>query len=380
LTLSAETLLRNFIAGAQFSHPVSAEDFPSRPHGRSTVENHLRSGSTEIMKRTAVIALSRRALINCAATAVLLLSSAFSATAQTDYPNRPVRVIVPFAAGGPSDIIARIIADALYQPLGQSFVIENRAGGGANIGIGLVARAEPDGYTLLATTSAIVINPSLYKSIPFDPIKSFAPISDLAISSQMISTMPSFAVSLADFVAKAKAAPGKFNYSSPGLGTQAQLTVELLKLRAGIDLVHVPFTGGPPAVQALMSGTTQLVTNAVPTSEALARQGVIKALAVSGEKRWPSLPDVPTLVESGYSGFVTDTFAGLFAPAGTPKEIVEKIANAVKEVMAKPEVIAKVRQAGFQPIGGGPEVLAARVQREVAFNRDIVAKAGIEPR
>ena len=129
-----------------------------------------------------------------------------------------------------------------------------------------------------------------------------------------------------------------------------------------------------------MSGTTQLVTNAVPTSEALARQGVIKALAVSGEKRWPSLPDVPTLVESGYPGFVTDTFAGLFAPAGTPKDIVEKIANAVKEVMAKPEVVAKVRQAGFQPIGAGPEVLADRVQREVAFNRDIVAKAGIEPR
>jgi tripartite-type tricarboxylate transporter receptor subunit TctC len=321
---------------------------------------------------------SRRAVVGGGA--ALLLASRSSASGQTDYPTRPVRVIVPFAAGGPSDIIARIIAEALYQQLGQSFVIENRAGGGANIGIGLVARAEPDGYTLLATTSAIVINPSLYKSIPFDPVKSFAPISDLAISSQMISVMPGFADSLADFVAKAKAAPGKLNYSSPGVGTQAQLTVELLKLRAGIDLLHVPFTGGPPAVQALMSGTTQLVTNAVPTSEALARQGTIKPLAISGETRWPSLPDVPTLIESGYPGFVTDTFAGLFAPAGTPKEIVDRIAGAVKEVMAKPEVVAKVRQAGFQPIGAGPDVLADRVRREVAFNRDIVSKAGIEPR
>jgi tripartite-type tricarboxylate transporter receptor subunit TctC len=289
-------------------------------------------------------------------------------------------VIVPFAAGGPSDIIARIVAEALYQPLGQSLVIENRAGGGANIGIGLAARAEPDGYTLLATTSAIVINPSLYKTIPFDPIKSFAPISDLAVSSQMLSVMPGFADSLADFIAKAKAAPGKYNYSSPGLGTQAQLTVELLKLRAGIDILHVPFTGGPPAVQALMTGTTQLVTNAVPTSEALARQGAIKALAVSGEKRWASLPDVPTFVESGYDGFVTDTFAGLFAPAGTSPEIIEKISRAVTQAMAKPEVIAKIQQAGFQPIGGGPQVLAERVKREVAFNRDLVARAGIEPR
>jgi tripartite-type tricarboxylate transporter receptor subunit TctC len=324
----------------------------------------------------------RKFLLRTASAAAAAIAGAFPAPsiAQGTYPSRPIKVIVPFAAGGPSDIIARILAEALYQPLGQSVVIENRAGGGANIGIGLVARAEPDGYTLLATTSAIVINPSLYKTIPFDPIKSFAPISDLAISSQMLSVMPDFATSLADFVAKAKAQPGKLNYSSPGLGTQAQLTVELLKLRAGIDITHVPFSGGPPAVQALLSRTVQMVTNAVPTSEALARQGTIRAIAVSGEKRWPSLPDVPTLVESGYPGFVTDTFAGLFAPAGTPKEIVDKLAKAVQETMAKPEVKEKAQRAGFQVIGGGPEVLRARVAREVAFNHDIIARAGIAKR
>jgi tripartite-type tricarboxylate transporter receptor subunit TctC len=225
-----------------------------------------------------------------------------------------------------------------------------------------------------------VINPSLYKSIPFDPMTSFAPICDLAISSQMLSVMPDFATSLADFIEKAKAQPGKLNYSSPGVGTQAQLTVELLKLRAGIDITHVPFSGGPPAVQALMTGTVQFVTNAVPTSEALARQGTIRALAVSGEKRWPSLPDVPTLVESGYPGFVTDTFAGMFAPAGTPKEIVDRLAKASHEVLNKPDVIEKARRAGFVVIGGGPDALAARVRREVAFNKDIVARAGIQPR
>lgn len=316
------------------------------------------------------------------AASVAAAASTFPAPllAEAPYPSRPIKVIVPFAAGGPSDIIARILAEALYQPLGQSVVIENRAGGGANIGIGLAARAEPDGYTLLATTSAIVINPSLYKTIPFDPIKSFAPIADLAVSSQLLSVMPDFAGSLAEFIAKAKAEPGKLNYSSPGVGTQAQLTIELLKLRAGIDITHVPFSGGPPAVQALLSGTVQMVTNAVPTSEALARQGTIRAVAVSGEKRWPSLPGVPTLIECGYPGFVTDTFAGLFAPVGTPKDIVDKLAKAVQDAMAKPDVIEKAQRAGFRVVGGGPDVLAARVVREVAFNRDIIARAGIKQR
>jgi tripartite-type tricarboxylate transporter receptor subunit TctC len=322
----------------------------------------------------------RRRDVIAGAAAAGAFALARPAIAQGSYPSRPIRVIVPFAAGGPSDIIARIIAEALYQPLGQSLVIENRAGGGANIGIGMAARAEPDGYTLLCTTSAIVINPALYKSIPFDPIKSFAPISDLAISSQILSVMPGYAATLADLVAKAKAQPGRLNYSSPGAGTQAQLTVELLKLRAGIDITHVPFAGGPPAVQALLTGTVQFVTNAVPTSESLVRQGTIHALAVSGEKRWPSLPDVPTLVESGYPGFVTDTFAGLFAPAGTPGEVVDKLAKSVKEALARPDVAEKARKSGFVVIGGGPDVLAARVAREVAFNRDIITRAGIERR
>ena len=296
------------------------------------------------------------------------------------YPNRTIRVIVPFAAGGPSDIIARIVADALQPRLGQSVVIDNRAGGGANIGIGSAARGEPDGYTLLITTSAIVINPSLYKKIPFDPIKDFAPVCDLAISPQMLSVLPGYANTLAEFIAKAKEAKGKLNYSSPGLGTQAQLTIELLKLRAGIDITHVPFTGGPPAVQALLSKSVELVTNAVPTSEKLVHAGTIHALAVSGKERWFSLPKVPTLVESGFPGFVTDTFVGLFAPIATPKDIVARLAAEAQAALKNPEVVARARKAGFQIIGGGPDVLAARVVREVALNREIIQKAGIAPR
>jgi tripartite-type tricarboxylate transporter receptor subunit TctC len=312
--------------------------------------------------------------------AAAAVTAVASAHAEAAYPNRSIRVIVPFAAGGPSDLIARIIAEALYPQLGQSLVIENRPGGGANTGIGVAARAEPDGYTLLITTSAIAINPSLYKRIPFDPVKDFAPICDLAVSPQMLSVMPGSADTLADFIAKAKAAPGKLNYSSPGVGTQAQLTVELLKLRAGIDIVHVPFSGGPPAVQALLSGTTQLVTNAVPTSQKLVEAGTIHALAVSGKSRYFALPNVPTLIESGFPGFVTDTFVGFFAPARTPKAILDRLADASQAVLKHPDTVARARQAGFEVVGGGPADLAQRLTREIAFNHDIITKAGIEPR
>ena len=254
----------------------------------------------------------RTLLVGGAAAAGLAAPRSFAQAAP--YPNRPIRVIVPFAAGGPSDIIARIVADALYPQLGQSLVIDNRAGGGANIGIGLAARAEPDGYTLLITTSAFVINPSLYKKIPFDPIKDFSPISDLAISPQMLSVMPGYVNTLAEFIAKAKAAPGQLNYSSPGVGTQAQLTVELLKLRAGIDIVHVPFSGGPPAVQALLSGSVQLTTNAVPTSQKLVEAGTMHALAVSGKARYFALPECADLGRERLSRLRHRYLCGLLRP------------------------------------------------------------------
>jgi tripartite-type tricarboxylate transporter receptor subunit TctC len=196
----------------------------------------------------------------------------------------------------------------------------------------------------------------------------------------MLSVMPGTAKTLGEFIAKAKAAKGKLNYSSPGLGTQAQLTVELLKLRAGIDMTHIPFTGGPPAVQALLSKSVDLVTNAVPTSEKLVHAGTINALAVSGKDRWFSLPQVPTLVEAGFPGFITDTFVGLFAPIATPKDVVARLAAEAQTALKDPAVVKRAQGAGFQVIGGGPEVLAARVVREVALNREIIKKAGIEPR
>ena len=286
---------------------------------------------------------------------------------------------MPFAAGGPTDIIARIVAEALAR-LGQSMVVDNRAGGGANIGTGHAARAEPDGYTVLIATSAIVINPSLYKKIPFDPAKDFAPICDLAISPQMLSVLPGYVNTLAEFIAKAKEAKGKLNYSSPGLGTQAQLTVELLKLRAGIDITHIPFTGGPPAVAgaAVEVGRARHQRRA-DQREARARRHHPSA---GGERQGPLVlvAEGADAGGVGFPGFITDTFVGLFAPTGTPKEIVDRLATEAQAALKNPEVIARARGAGFQIIGGGPDVLAERVVREVALNREIIQQAGIEPR
>jgi tripartite-type tricarboxylate transporter receptor subunit TctC len=320
--------------------------------------------------------VDRRALLVGGAAAAGLAAAPRALAQGSPYPNRPIRVIVPFAAGGPSDIIARIVADALYPQLGQTLVIDNRAGGGANIGIGVAARAEPDGYTLLITTSAFVINPSLYKKIPFDPIKDFSPISDLAISPQMLSVMPGYVNTLAEFIAKAKAAPGALNYSSPGVGTQAQLTVELLKLRAGIDIVHVPFSGGPPAVQALLSGSVQLTTNAVPTSEKLAQAGTIHPLAVSGKARYFALPDVPTLVESGFADFTVDAWTGVAAPAGTPPEIVQMLNRSINESLGSAE--AKAGLARFSAIAqtGSPQDFAELIASELPKWAAIVKLAG----
>jgi tripartite-type tricarboxylate transporter receptor subunit TctC len=322
--------------------------------------------------------LTRRQTVTGIASAVaaapLVHAPAF---AQSSYPNRPVKVIVPFAAAGPSDLIARIIAEAVGPKLGQNLVIENRPGGGANIGIGLAARAEPDGYTLLITTSAIAINPSLYKKVSFDPFKDFVPIADLAVSPQTLSVKTGFAKTLAEVIAKAKAEPGKLNYSSPGVGTQSQLTVELLKIRAGIDMVHIPFSGGPSAAQAIVNGTAQFGVNALPSSEGLIQGGLIHAVAISSEKRWPTLPDVPTLVEAGFPGFVSETFAGLFAPAGTPREIVDLLAREVMAALKSPEVGERARKAGFLVVGAGPESLARRVAEQYATNREVIQKSGI---
>jgi tripartite-type tricarboxylate transporter receptor subunit TctC len=296
------------------------------------------------------------------------------------YPDRPITVIVPFAPGGPTDIIARILSIAFSQSLGQQIVVDNRGGAAGNIGMGQAARSIPDGYTLLLTSTAIAVNPALFKNLPYDPIKDFAPISELVNAPNVLVVRPDSGInSVANLVAQAKANPDKFNYASPGAGTKSHLTGELLKLRAGINMVHVPFRGAGPAAQAVLSNTVQLGSVALAAAEQLIKDGQLRALAVTSEKRWFSLPNVPTMIEAGYPGFVSDTFNALFAPANVPPEILAVLVRESRAAFQRPDAREQARLAGFEVVAGTPEQLAARLAAEIPAVRELVEKAGIKP-
>ncbi len=301
-------------------------------------------------------------------------------TAQAAYPDRNITLIVPFAPGGPTDIIARIISAAFQKSLGQSVIVDNRGGAAGNIGMGVAARATPDGYTLLLTSTAIAVNPALFAHLPYDPFKDFVPISELVNAPNVIVVRVDSGIkTIADLVARAKAAPSAFNYASPGAGTKSHLTGEQLKLRAGIQMVHVPYRGAGPATLAVLDGTVQVGSVALSAAEPFIKDGKLTALAVTGAHRWFSLPDVPTMIEQGYPGFVSDTFNALFAPAGTPQEIVTLLEHESHKAMTDPTVRELARRAGFEVVGGTSAELAARVAAEVPAVKELVAKIGIKP-
>jgi tripartite-type tricarboxylate transporter receptor subunit TctC len=311
-------------------------------------------------------------------TAILL--ALITSTAHAAYPDHTIVLVVPFPAGGPNDIIARIVAAALQQELHNNVIIDNRGGAGGNPGIAYAARATPDGYTLLFTSTAIAVNPGLFPSLPYDPVRDFAPISEMVSAPNVLFVRPDSGFnSIADLVAKAKAAPNTLNYSSPGVGTKSHLSAELFKLRAGVQIQHIPYRGGGPATQAQVSGTVQLADVALAPVEPLIKSGQVRALAVTGAKRWYSLPEIPTMIESGYPGFVSDTFNAMFAPAGTPPEIVARLAKAVRDIMKKPDVIEATHKFGYEIVAGTPEQLGARLVAEIQSVRELVAKAGIKP-
>jgi tripartite-type tricarboxylate transporter receptor subunit TctC len=324
-----------------------------------------------------VFMLVPRSLVLVLLAAVLALSPD---PANAEYPDRPITAIVPFAPGGPADIVGRILSTFMPQTLGQSVIIENRGGAAGNIGMGQAARAKPDGYTLLMTSTAISVNTALFNNLPYDPIKDFAPISELVNAPNVLVVRPDSGIAtVADLVARVKAQPNTFSYGSPGAGTKSHLTGEQLKLRAGIDMVHVPFRGAGPAAQAVLAGQLQIASVALAAAEALVKSGDLRALAVTGELRWFSLPDVPTMIESGYPGFVSDTFNALFAPAGTPAEIIDILVRASQAAMQRPEAMDAARKAGFQIVASGPDQLARRVATEIESVRELVARAGIKP-
>jgi tripartite-type tricarboxylate transporter receptor subunit TctC len=295
------------------------------------------------------------------------------------YPSRPVKIIVPFAPAGPTDIMARTVTAHLGDAIGGSVIVDNRAGAGGNIGIGYAAHAEPDGYTLLITSSAYVVNPSLYAKIPYDPYKDFAPIAELGTSPNVILVDPKLGInSIAELFAKAKADPNLLNYSSPGIGTTPHLSGELLKIVGGVQIAHVPYSGAGPAIQAILGGIVQLCVAALPPAHPYIESGALKALAVTGAHRWFDLPAVPTMVELGYKDFIADTFQGFLAPAKTPPEIVELLSTKVIEVLKTPAIAEQLRNDGFEVIANGPEGMRKRIADEVPKWRDVIAKAGIE--
>jgi len=296
------------------------------------------------------------------------------------YPERPVKIIVPFAPAGPTDIMARILVAHLGEAIGGTVIVENKPGAGGNIGIGIAAHAEPDGYTLLITSSAYVVNPGLYAKIPYDPTTDFAPIAELGTSPNVILVDPKLGVSsVSDLIARAKANPDELNYASPGIGTTPHLSGELFKIVGGVQITHVPFSGAGPAIQAILSGTTQVAFAALPPAHPHIESGALKALAVTGVHRWFDLQDVPTMVELGYRDFISDTFQGFLAPAKTPPAIVELLSARSIEILKRPAIAEQLRNNGFEVIANGPDGMHKRIDDEVPKWRDIVAKAGIKP-
>lgn len=296
------------------------------------------------------------------------------------YPDRPIKIIVPFAPAGPTDVMARILAQYLGPALSGNVIVENRPGASGNIGIGYVAHAEADAYTLLVCSSAYVVNPSLYAKIPYDPFRDFAPITELGTTPNVIAVSPKLGInSIAELFARAKARPDELNYASPGAGTTPHLSAELLKIVGQVEITHVPFSGAAPAIQALLAGTTQLAVTALPAALPFVLSGEAKALALTGERRWPDLPEVPTMIELGYKDFVAETAQFFFAPAKTPSDLVDKLATKSIEVLKAPAVVAQLRDNGYEVVSRGPDGLRKYIETEVPKWRDVIAKAGIKP-
>jgi tripartite-type tricarboxylate transporter receptor subunit TctC len=317
-----------------------------------------------------------RALIRLLAL-VAAVWAAGAAQAQ-NYPDKSVRVVVGFTAGGPTDVIARIVAQKLSETWGQQFYIENIPGAGSNTASGMVAKTPADGYTLLVISTGFVVNPSLYAKVPYDAVKDFAPITLVAASPNVVSVHPSVpAKTVQELIALIRANPGKYSFAGPGIGSTPHLSGELFRIRFGLDLVHVPFPGAAPAVGAAIAGHVPIVFSAVPPAISAIQSGQVRALAVTAPKRIAALPDVPTMAESGVADQEADTLTGIIAPAGTPREIVDKLYREIKRVVALPDVQEKLGAVGFQPVVNTPDEFAARIKLELAKWEKVVHDAKI---
>lgn len=310
--------------------------------------------------------------------AVALALVAGPAVAQQNYPDRPIRLVVPFAAGGSTDIVARIIAAKMGEILKQSIVVENRSGAGGNAGAAAVARAEPDGYTvLMGTVATHAINPALYTKMPYDPVKDFAPVSLLVNVPNVIVVHPSLNVkTVAELITLLKANPGKYDYASSGIGTPLHLSGALFESMAGVKMVHVPYKGAGPALLDVVGGQVKIMFDNLPSSIGQIRKGGVIGLAVTTKERSPAAPDMPTVSESGLPGYETYSWNAIFAPAGTPMPIIDKLAKAGAEAVADPAVKARLADLSAVSVGSTPAQLADHVKAELAKWGPVVKASG----
>lgn len=333
------------------------------------------------MKSNFILPLSRRRILKgalaagMAVPAILTYRSALAA-----YPDRPIRVVVANTPGGPSDMVARVLTAALQQSTGKTFIVDNIGGAGSNIGMGHVARSTPDGYTLLLATNAYSVNATLYSSIPYDPVKDFVGVSEVATTPDIFAVRSDLPVkTMKEFVALAQANPEKFNISTSPIGTSGHLQSEMLKIRANLPRMEiVVFKGGGDSLQALLSNTVQLNAGAIAPALPHVQAGTVRCLAITAETRWPDLPDVPTMEESGYKDFNFAVDCVLLAPAKTPPEVVKWLEQETLKVLGTAEMKERLYKAGFLVRPRGADAAYARVTREVETFRDLINQAGIK--
>jgi tripartite-type tricarboxylate transporter receptor subunit TctC len=311
----------------------------------------------------------------------LLLVSAASTFAADAYPAKPVRFVITFPAGGPTDVVVRLIGQGLTSEWGQPMIIDNRGGAGGIVGTEIVAKAAPDGYSfLVGTAGGMTINPALQPKLPYDSFRDFAPVGMLVMNPQILVAHPSVAAkNVKELVALAKSKPGQLNFASAGTGTATHLGLELLKLTTGLEAVHVPYKGGAPATADLIAGQVQLLWVSIPSVLPHVKSGRLRALAVSTAKRSGSAPDVPTVAESGYPGFEYANWNALFAPVKTPAAIVNKVNASVVKILSDPEVAQRLSSQGADPAPGSPDALARYMRTDHERWKKVIKAAGIKP-
>ena len=305
----------------------------------------------------------------------LLATQAF---AQNVFPNRAITLVVPFTAGGPTDALARVLAAKLADGFGQPVVVENRVGGGGAVGMGLVARAKPDGYTILYTPNSLAIAPALYKKLGFDPERDLVPVSQFVSTTLVLAAHPKIDVStLPGLIALAKAQPGKLNFGSSGVADPLQLGIEMLKTMAGIDMLPIPDKGQGPMFTALLAGEVDLAIVSLQSALSPIKAGQLKVLAITGARRSTALPGVPTVAEAGLPGYDLTSWHGIFAPAGTPRDVTDKLQREIARVATLPEVRQRVEATGNETLGSTPEEFDAKFRADVARFKKIVQDAGL---